>query len=106
MPNKYNQNIKEEFDGREFTELEALEHESPQLWHLNDPEFAQQPWMKGFTEGDINAMYQLGALSKNGLLVEIKKIFDQAYNIGLQEAKELTKGKSLDIFANTSRRSK
>ncbi|XP_058173457.1 protein lin-52 homolog [Anopheles ziemanni] len=86
-------------------ELEAMEQEdSPQMWHANDPDLAQQPWMKGFTQEDINAMYQLGALSKNGLIVEIKKIFDQAYSIGLQEAKELSKGKSLDIFANTSRR--
>ncbi|XP_041762799.1 protein lin-52 homolog [Anopheles merus] len=100
MPNKYE--IKEELDNSGLLEL-MERNGSPEMWESKG-ELTPPSWMKGLTQDDINAMYQLGALSKNGLLAEIKKIFDQAYNIGLQEAKEITKGKNLEIFSNLTRR--
>uniref|UniRef100_A0A182JXQ7 Protein lin-52 homolog n=1 Tax=Anopheles christyi TaxID=43041 RepID=A0A182JXQ7_9DIPT len=100
MPNKYD--MKEELDNSGLLEL-MERNGSPEMWESKG-EFTPPSWMKGLTQDDINAMYQLGALSKNGLLAEIKKIFDQAYNIGLQEAKEITKGKNLEIFSNLTRR--
>uniref|UniRef100_A0A182NZD6 Uncharacterized protein n=1 Tax=Anopheles epiroticus TaxID=199890 RepID=A0A182NZD6_9DIPT len=99
MPNKYD--IKKELDNSGLLEL-MDRNGSPDMWESK--ELAPPSWMKGLTQDDINAMYQLGALSKNGLLAEIKKIFDQAYNIGLQEAKEITKGKNLEIFSTLTRR--
>uniref|UniRef100_A0A182VRR4 Uncharacterized protein n=1 Tax=Anopheles minimus TaxID=112268 RepID=A0A182VRR4_9DIPT len=101
MPNKYDIEVKQELDNSGLFEL-LDSNGSPEMWESNN--CTPPSWMKGLTQDDINAMYQLGALSKNGLLAEIKKIFDQAYNIGLQEAKEITKGKNLEIFSNLTRR--
>ncbi|XP_053670012.1 protein lin-52 homolog isoform X2 [Anopheles nili] len=101
MP-KYDMYVKQELDTSGLLELGMDCSESPEMWETKV--FAPPSWMKGLTQDDINAMYQLGALSKNGLLTEIKKIFDQAYNIGLQEAKEFTKGKNLEIFSTITRR--
>uniref|UniRef100_A0A182NLH9 Uncharacterized protein n=1 Tax=Anopheles dirus TaxID=7168 RepID=A0A182NLH9_9DIPT len=103
MPNKYDMAVKEELDNSALLEL-VERNDSPEMWETKDAVFTPPSWMKGLTQDDINAMYQLGALSKNGLLAEIKKIFDQAYNIGQQEAKEITKGKNLEIFSNLTRR--
>jgi protein lin-52 len=44
----------------------------------------------------------LGALSNTGLIAEIKKLYDQAYQLGLQESKEMTHGKYLNVFVNSS----
>lgn len=42
----------------------------------------------------------MGALSTTGIVHEIKKLYDQAYQLGVQEAKEMTRGKYLNIFTN------
>lgn len=51
-----------------------------------------------------NVYLELGALSSNGIIAEVKKLYDQAYQLGVQEAKEMTRGKYLNIF--TSNRKK
>ncbi|XP_035902314.1 protein lin-52 homolog [Anopheles stephensi] len=101
MPKQYDIDIKEELDNSGLFEL-MESNGTADMWESNN--LTPPSWMKGLTQDDINAMYQLGTLSKNGLLAEIKKIFDQAYNIGLQEAKEITKGKNLEIFSNLTKR--
>lgn len=40
----------------------------------------------------------LGNLSMGGLISEVKKLHDMAYQLGLEEAKEMTRGKYLNIF--------
>lgn len=42
----------------------------------------------------------MGALSQAGLIAEIKKLYDQAYQLGVEEAREMTRGKYLNIFQN------
>ncbi|XP_059062921.1 protein lin-52 homolog isoform X2 [Achroia grisella] len=95
--------------------LEKLDRASPELWPEQIPgvsEFAamhnanQSPpsWNRGFTKEDINYMQQLSSLSTSGLIMEVKKLHDLAYQLGLEEAKEMTRGKYLNIF--TSRRQK
>ena len=41
---------------------------------------------------------ELGAYSANGIIQEVKKCYDQAYSLGVQEAKEMTRGKYLGVF--------
>lgn len=41
---------------------------------------------------------ELGNLSMGGLISEVKKLHDMAYQLGLEEAKEMTRGKYLNIF--------
>lgn len=52
----------------------------------------------------IPFLVELGVLSTNGLIAEIRKLYDQAYQFGLMEAKEMTRGKYLAIFANAKRK--
>ncbi|XP_047997906.1 protein lin-52 homolog [Leguminivora glycinivorella] len=94
--------------------LEKLDRASPELWPEQMPgvsEFApaqnpnQSPpaWSRGLTKEDVVVMQQLAALSTSGLIMEVKKLHDMAYQLGLEEAKEMTRGKYLNIFARRNR---
>ncbi|XP_058468002.1 protein lin-52 homolog isoform X1 [Malaya genurostris] len=105
--------VKEELDDESnLMSLEKLDRDSPEIWsekeihEINTPNlnFSPPAWTKGLTQDDINSMYQLGALSTNGIIAEVRKLYDQAYQLGVQEAKEMSRGKCLNIF--TSNRKK
>lgn len=42
---------------------------------------------------------ELGNLPKSGIIAEIKRLYDEGYQLGLDEGKEITRGKYLNIFA-------
>lgn len=42
---------------------------------------------------------ELGSLPKSGIIAEIKGLYDEGYQLGLDEGKEITRGKYLNIFA-------
>ncbi|XP_055710184.1 protein lin-52 homolog isoform X3 [Phlebotomus papatasi] len=63
-------------DLEELLSMERLDRASPELW----PE------------------KKLGTLTPSALALDLKKIYDQAYVLGVQEAKEMTRGKYLNIF--------
>lgn len=48
---------------------------------------------------------ELGALSTTELISEIKKLHDEAYKLGVQESKEMTRGRYLNIFSNVKKKS-
>ncbi|XP_049875256.1 protein lin-52 homolog [Pectinophora gossypiella] len=94
--------------------LEKLDRASPELWPEQIPgvsEFAPQhnanqsppSWNRGLTKEDISYMQRLGLLSTSGLIMEVKKLHDLAYQLGLEEAKEMTRGKYLNIFSRRQR---
>uniref|UniRef100_A0A1E1W0C6 Uncharacterized protein n=1 Tax=Pectinophora gossypiella TaxID=13191 RepID=A0A1E1W0C6_PECGO len=60
-------------------------------------------WNRGLTKEDISYMQRLGLLSTSGLIMEVKKLHDLAYQLGLEEAKEMTRGKYLNIFSRRQR---
>lgn len=65
----------------------------------------QEPsWNEGLTKQDYTYMQQLGTLTVSGLIMEVKKLHDLAYQLGLEEAKEMTRGKYLNIFASKRQR--
>ncbi|XP_017881669.1 protein lin-52 homolog [Ceratina calcarata] len=89
--------------------LEKLDRASPDLWPeqipgvhefvaQNSPQTEPSSWAGGLTPDDINQLHQLGNLSVASLIVEVKKLHDTAYQLGLEEAKEMTRGKYLNIF--------
>lgn len=43
---------------------------------------------------------ELGNLPKAGIIAEIKRLYDEGYQLGLDEGKEVTRGKYLNIFNN------
>uniref|UniRef100_T1GFY4 Uncharacterized protein n=1 Tax=Megaselia scalaris TaxID=36166 RepID=T1GFY4_MEGSC len=61
-------------------------------------------WARGLTQEEINSMHQLGNLSTNQLIKEITKVYDEAYKLGVIEAKEISRGKFLGIFQNTKKK--
>ncbi|XP_043284819.1 protein lin-52 homolog isoform X3 [Venturia canescens] len=87
--------------------LEKLDRASPDLWpEQSVNEFVAQnslqseaaSWSAALTPDDINQLHQLGNLTMTGLIAEVKKLHDIAYQVGLEEAKEMTRGKYLNIF--------
>jgi protein lin-52 len=45
---------------------------------------------------------ELGNLPKSGIITEIKRLYDEGYQLGLDEGKEITRGKYLNIFAKNT----
>lgn len=60
----------------------------------------QPTWAEGLTQDDIEQIHKLGALTRPELITEVKKLYDQAYKLGVKEAKEMTKAKYLNIFSS------
>ncbi|KAJ2951651.1 hypothetical protein O0L34_g13809 [Tuta absoluta] len=94
--------------------LEKLDRASPELWPeqipgvsgfvpLQNPNQSPPPWTRELTKDDYSYMQQLGMLSTRGLIMEVKKLHDLAYLLGLEEAKEMTRGKYLNIFSRRQR---
>ncbi|GFG38493.1 hypothetical protein Cfor_02379 [Coptotermes formosanus] len=91
--------------------LEKLDRTSPELWPEQIPGVSQfvslqtltphapQPWTRNLDQDDINLLHQFGSLTASGLIAEVKKLYDVAYQLGLDEAKEMTRGKYLNILA-------
>ncbi|XP_022199465.1 protein lin-52 homolog isoform X2 [Nilaparvata lugens] len=92
--------------------LEKLDRTSPELWpeqipgvsdymHLNALSTHPLPklWNKPLDEEDYVLMTQLSTLSHGALIAEVKKLHDAAYKLGLEEAKEMTKGKYLNVLS-------
>ncbi|XP_044583297.1 protein lin-52 homolog isoform X2 [Cotesia glomerata] len=92
--------------------LEKLDRASPELWPEQIPgvnEFIaqnlspseQSSWSaSGISTDDMAQLHQLGSLPVTSLIAEVKKLHDLAYQLGLEEAKEMTRGKYLNIFKN------
>jgi protein lin-52 len=100
---------------------------SPELWPEKVPgsdNFAKSAQKnarendKSLTQEDIRMIYrelcnppsghchlppifpELGNLPKSGVIAEIKRLYDEGYQLGLDEGKEITRGKYLNIFSN------
>ncbi len=54
--------------------------------------------LRGLTQEDFGTLQQLGSLPVSTLLGEVKRLHDVAYELGIEERKEMTRGKYLNIF--------
>lgn len=92
--------------------MEKLDRTSPELWpekipgvsnflSLNVPRNGgnSQPWTRELDNEDINLLHQFGSLTAASLIAEVKKLHDIAYQLGLEEAKEMTRGKYLNVLS-------
>ncbi|XP_055851028.1 protein lin-52 homolog [Episyrphus balteatus] len=108
---------KDESDEEALISLEKLDRASPDLWPEKIPGItdfiamsdtpihtSSSSWSKGLTQEEVHAMHELGVYSTNGLIMEIKKLYDEAYQLGVIEAKEMTRGKYLGIFNNVKKK--
>ena len=51
-----------------------------------------------FFQFEILSISDYGTLSQKELIAEVKKLYDIAYNLGVEEAKEMTRGKYLHVL--------
>ncbi|ODN04958.1 Protein lin-52 [Orchesella cincta] len=99
----------------ELRSNERLDRSSPDLWPQNLSSAAQhilaknslktgeseQPlgiWAQGLDPEDINLLHQFGSLTSSSLVEEVKKLQNIAYQLGLEESKEMTRGKLLHVL--------
>ncbi|XP_063866575.1 protein lin-52 homolog isoform X1 [Scylla paramamosain] len=95
--------------------LEKLDRSSPDLWPeqsvssvpgvydfapLLSPQLSPDPQNLDLEEQDINLLYQFRLLTALEIIEEVKKLQNVAYQLGLEEAKEMTRGKYLHILNN------
>lgn len=96
--------------------MEKLDRTSPELWPEQIPgmlEFTpfpsvpakggKDPWSSDFTNEDMSLLNQFSNLSMPALISEVKRLHDLAYQLGLEEAKEMTRGKYLNILSKRRR---
>ncbi|XP_065364850.1 protein lin-52 homolog [Calliphora vicina] len=110
--------IKDELqDDGGLLSLEKLDRASPDLWPEKIPGITDfiamsdtpirtpaPEWSRGLSQEDMSAMLELSSLKPDALIMEIKKIYDDAYQLGVSEAKEMTRGKYLGIFNNAKKK--
>jgi len=96
---------------------EKLDRSSPDLWPTNLPTTAKQilynnqlktgetdtsgSWAQGLDPEDINLLHQFGSLTSSSLVEEVKKLQNIAYQLGLDERKEMTRGKLLHVLGES-----
>ncbi|KAF5299612.1 hypothetical protein FQA39_LY11527 [Lamprigera yunnana] len=90
--------------------MENLDRSSPELWpekipgmsnfinSFSPPTVTKPPYSKTFTAEDHNYLQQLASMSTAGLISKVKDLHDIAYQLGVEESKEMTRGKYLDLF--------
>ncbi|XP_042224745.1 protein lin-52 homolog isoform X2 [Homarus americanus] len=91
--------------------LEKLDRSSPDLWPeqipgvyefapVMSPQLSPDPQNLDLEEPDYNLLYQFRLLTALEIIEEVKKLQNVAYQLGLEEAKEMTRGKYLHILNN------
>ncbi|XP_026467139.1 protein lin-52 homolog, partial [Ctenocephalides felis] len=94
--------------------MEKMDRSSPELWPEQIPGVTEYVsahmsshsnnstlpvWLSPLTSEDIDLMHRLATHSTRGLISEIKTLHDLAYQLGVEEAREMTRGKYLKIFS-------
>ncbi|GFY16594.1 protein lin-52 homolog [Trichonephila clavipes] len=93
---------------------EELDRSSPELWpeqipgvskfasltmNHQEPKPSQQPeWLKNLDHEDISVLHGFGSLTAAALLEKVRDLQNLAYQLGLEEAKEMTRGRFLGIL--------
>ncbi|CAL4070158.1 unnamed protein product [Meganyctiphanes norvegica] len=94
--------------------LEKLDRSSPDLWPeqipgvydfapLVSPHMSPRSQNLDLEEQDYNLLYQFRLLSPLEIIEEVKKLQNVCYQLGLEEAKEMTRGKYLHILNHRKR---
>src|SRR5277367_6279179 len=100
---------------------EKMDRSSPDLWPEQIPgvshfvsthseetkQLQQQPaWLKDLDKTDINLLQEYASLSPANLVEEVKGLQNLAYQLGLDEAREMTRGKFLNILDKDAKKKK
>ena len=71
----------------------AISHQQNKEW-LGDPDLKDPE--------DINMIQGFGSLTSSALLEKVRELQDLAYQLGVEEAQEMTRGRFLNVLAATS----
>ncbi|KAL0273219.1 UNVERIFIED_CONTAM: hypothetical protein PYX00_005948 [Menopon gallinae] len=93
--------------------MEELDRTSPELWPEQIPGVSDympqtssfgkmQNWIKELDNEDRAFLLYLSKLTPSGLVAEVKKLYDTAYQLGCEESKEMTRGKYLKVLIKKS----
>ncbi|XP_025835097.1 protein lin-52 homolog isoform X2 [Agrilus planipennis] len=95
--------------------MENIDRASPDIWpekipgmsdfmhSFSPPNSTKPPYSKTFTPEDQNYLLQLASLPLGNLIAKVKELHDVAYQLGVEEAKEMTRGKYLNLFNRKKR---
>ncbi|XP_051723924.1 protein lin-52 homolog isoform X1 [Ctenopharyngodon idella] len=102
--------LSEDFESS-LLSFEKLDRASPDLWPEQLPgvsEFAASfknpitnsppKWMAELESEDIEMLKELGSLTTANLMEKVKGLQNLAYQLGLEESREMTRGKFLNIL--------
>ncbi|KAK3608549.1 hypothetical protein CHS0354_042526 [Potamilus streckersoni] len=98
--------------------FEKLDRASPDLWPEQIPgvaEFAAEKkleakstdppkWLADLENDDINLLQEFGSLTTSQLIEKVRCLQNLAYQLGLDEAREMTRGKFLNILQRQNKR--
>ncbi|CAL1545791.1 unnamed protein product [Lymnaea stagnalis] len=91
--------------------LEKLDRLSPDLWPEKIPGVTEYEvgknsktagtprWLADLEKDDINLLQEFGSLTLSQLMEKVRGLQNLAYQLGLEEAREMTRGKFLNILA-------
>ncbi|KAK0050729.1 protein lin-52 [Biomphalaria pfeifferi] len=92
--------------------LETLNNRlSPDLWPEKIPGVTEYEvskhsknagtprWLADLEKDDINLLQEFGSLTLSQLMEKVRGLQNLAYQLGLEEAREMTRGKFLNILA-------
>ncbi|KAL5008596.1 hypothetical protein ScPMuIL_014177 [Solemya velum] len=97
--------------------FEKLDRASPDLWPEQIPgvsEFAADrspistassppKWLADLENDDINLLQEFGSLTTSQLMEKVRGLQNLSYQLGLEEAREMTRGKFLNILRKQKR---
>jgi len=102
--------------------FERLDRASPDLWPEQMPgvsdfaTFRTSPysslnssppkWMADLEKDDVDMLQEFGSLTTSQLLEKVKGLQNLAYQLGLEEAREMTRGKFLNILESNQQKRK
>ncbi|XP_071963686.1 protein lin-52 homolog [Antedon mediterranea] len=91
--------------------FEKLDRASPDLWQEQIPgisDFASMkspitsttspPWEADLEQNDIDMLTELGSLTTKNLMEKVRDLQNLAYQLGLDESREMTRGKLLNVL--------
>ncbi|GFR81348.1 protein lin-52 homolog [Elysia marginata] len=113
MASKSTAKSNESLDDDKLISYENLDRASPDLWPEKIPGVAEfeveqrakgkasstPKWLADLEKDDINLLQEFGSLTLSQLMEKVRGLQNLAYQLGLEEAREMTRGKFLDVLA-------
>ncbi|CAK8680343.1 unnamed protein product [Clavelina lepadiformis] len=103
---------------QQLLSLEKLDRASPDLWpeqmsgvsdfisSLKSPMSpGPSPHWSGEVEDDIDMLQEFGSLTTASLMEKVRDLQNLAYQLGLDESREMTRGKFLNILDKPNQKS-